>query len=251
MKTYSTSQLARLAGIHPNTVRLYEKLELITKAPRKQNGYRVFTELQLTQCTALRLAFSVEILQNGLRKKIIEVLRAFAAKDFDTALFLTGEYTAKIRLEQKNALEAVEITGQILSGTLPSGTAAAENRIQAAKELGITADTLRNWERNGLLYPTGRQKGRRSYGQGDMQKLKIIRALRCANYSLQSILRLMSSLSKNTGADVAKTLNTPSANEDIISACDRLLVSLDAALKNALKIQEILRDGKEKFSTEQ
>lgn len=31
MKTYKTTEVATMIGIHPNTVRLYEKLELIPK----------------------------------------------------------------------------------------------------------------------------------------------------------------------------------------------------------------------------
>ena len=37
--TYSTSQIAKIAGLHPNTVRMYEQWELIQKPARKQNEY--------------------------------------------------------------------------------------------------------------------------------------------------------------------------------------------------------------------
>ncbi|WP_245799737.1 MerR family DNA-binding transcriptional regulator [Virgibacillus proomii] len=57
-------------GVHPNTVRLYEDLELIAKPKRQANGYRVFTDLHLEQFRLARLAFQIEVLQNGLRKKL-------------------------------------------------------------------------------------------------------------------------------------------------------------------------------------
>jgi len=38
--TYTTGQIARLAGLHPNTVRKYEEWKLIQKPQRKENGYR-------------------------------------------------------------------------------------------------------------------------------------------------------------------------------------------------------------------
>ena len=47
--TYSTSDVAKLIGIHPNTVRLYEDLGLITRPERKENGYRIFTDFHLIQ----------------------------------------------------------------------------------------------------------------------------------------------------------------------------------------------------------
>ena len=70
MSTYKTGEVAAIIGIHPNTVRLYEKLELIPKPERLPNGYRVFTEFHIKKCKLIRLAFQAEVLQNGLRKKI-------------------------------------------------------------------------------------------------------------------------------------------------------------------------------------
>ena len=75
MNRYRTSEIAKIIGIHPNTVRLYEELELIPKPDRMPNGYRVFTDLHIEQFRLARLAFQVEVLQNGLRKKIVQYRR--------------------------------------------------------------------------------------------------------------------------------------------------------------------------------
>lgn len=83
MNTYKTSELARLTGIHPNTVRFYEEVGFITPPERRENGYRVFTELHLRQMELVRLSLRAEVLQNGLRKKAIEVIRQCAALEFD------------------------------------------------------------------------------------------------------------------------------------------------------------------------
>ncbi len=40
-KIYKTAEVAKRVGVHPNTVRLYEKLKLIPKVNRLPNGYRV------------------------------------------------------------------------------------------------------------------------------------------------------------------------------------------------------------------
>lgn len=40
MNTYKTIDIARIIGIHVNTVRLYEKCGLIPKPERLGNGYR-------------------------------------------------------------------------------------------------------------------------------------------------------------------------------------------------------------------
>ena len=77
MTTYKTAEVAAIIGIHPNTVRLYKKMKPMPKAERLSNGYRVFTEFHIWQCKLIRLAFQVEILQNGLRKKIAQIFSFF------------------------------------------------------------------------------------------------------------------------------------------------------------------------------
>ena len=116
MKTYRTAEVASIIGIHPNTVRLYEALGLIPKPERKPNGYRIFTELHIAQLKLARLALQVEVLQNGLRKKILRMVKASAAGDFSTALSLTEDYLRQIRQERSNAEAAILIVKGILSG---------------------------------------------------------------------------------------------------------------------------------------
>ena len=43
-------------------------------------------------------------------------------------------------------------------------------------------------------------------------------------------------------------LNTPQADADIVSVCDRLIVSLRAAKENADKMIHIIAEMKERFS---
>ena len=113
MKTYKTAEVAAIIGIHPNTVRLYEKLQLIPKPERLSNGYRVFTDFHIEQCRLVRIAFQVEVLQNGLRKKIVKMIKVSAAGDFDAAILLINEYIEQIIQERTNAEEAVKIVKQL------------------------------------------------------------------------------------------------------------------------------------------
>ena len=249
MKTYKTSQVAALIGIHPNTVRLYEELELIPRPERLWNGYRVFTEFHIEQFRLARLGFQVEVLQNGIRKKVIQLVKASAAGDFDGALQLAGEYLEMVRLEYRHAEEAIELAKQILYGgeqeKLPGRFM---RRREVSDYLGISMDTLRNWEMNGLLSVRRRQNGYRVYLDEDIRRLKIIRSLRCANYSLEAILRMLHQLSTNPDTDIKTALDTPNEEEDIIAVCDRLLSSLLAAEENALKMTAMLLDMKKRFS---
>ena len=75
MNQYRTIDVARMIGIHVNTVRLYEKCGLISKPERLENGYRVFTDLHVEQFKLARAALKVEVLQNGLRKQAVQIIR--------------------------------------------------------------------------------------------------------------------------------------------------------------------------------
>lgn len=247
MQTYKTAEVATIIGIHPNTVRLYEKLKLIPKTERLPNGYRIFTDFHIEQCRLVRVAFAVEILQNGLRKKITQMIKVSATRDFDTALLLIDEYTKQVLRERNNAEEAIEIVKQILSGCENTYTKNLK-RSEVSKELDISMDTLRNWEMNGLLTVKRKENGYRVYTDDDIKRLKVIRSLRCANYSLEAILRLLNQLSQNPDTDIRVTLNTPKQSEEIISVCDRLIVSLSTAERNAYRIKSMLQDMKIKFS---
>ena len=247
MTTYKTAEVAAIIGIHPNTVRPYEKLELISRPRRLPNGYRVFSEFHIKQCKLIRLAFQVEILQNGLRKKIVQMITVSATGDFDTAIALTKSYLEQIGREHRNAEEAIEIVKQILSGGIGENSSHLKRK-NVSELLDISMDTLRNWEMNGLLTVKRKDNGYRVYTDEDIQRLKIIRALRCANYSLEAILRLLQQLSKNPDIDIRTALNTPKQTEDIISVCDKLIVSLSAAEKNAVAILDMLHDMKVQFS---
>ena len=246
MKTYRTAEVASIIGVHPNTVRLYEKLGLIPKPERKPNGYRIFTDFHIEQFKLARLALQVEVLQNGLRKKIIQTVKASAAGDFNTAISLTEDYLRQLQQERMNAEKAIEIVKRILSGGVPE-TSRCFKRKEVSEYLDISVDSLRNWEMNGLITVKRKQNGYRVYTDEDIRKLIIIRTLRCANYSLEAILQMLRQLSEDPDSDIETILNTPKQDSDIISVCDRLIVSLSAAEENACKILSMLQEMKARF----
>ena len=86
MNTYKTIDIARIIGIHVNTVRLYEKCGLIPKPERLENGYRVFTDLHIEQFKLARAALQVEVLQNGLRKQAVDIIKVSALGNYEKAM---------------------------------------------------------------------------------------------------------------------------------------------------------------------
>lgn len=300
-KTYKTAQIARMIGIHPNTVRLYESLGLISAPIRLPNGYRVFTELHIEQFRLARTAFQVEVLQNGLRKKMIAIIKLSAKLEYKKAIQFTQSYIRQIQTEQENAEEAIRMAEQLLADSAKvvenehltmsksmigtegmkfkadrnntkdmtctelmdktGGMTCTESVVQrelmsqtrvmtrqeVSDYLGISMDTLRNWEMNGLLEVKRKRNGYRIYTESDMMRLKIIRSLRCANYSLSAILRMMNALTEGRAIDLRKMINTPQEDETIISVCDKLLTSLEAAKENAQHMLKQLRFMEKKF----
>lgn len=247
MNTYKTSEIANNIGIHPNTVRLYEELELIPKPERKENGYRVFTDLHMEQIKFARLALKVEVLQNGLRKQAITIIKTSALGDFNKAICLTEHYLQQIRNEKINAEEAIAITEKLLSGHSQETGTMFLTRKEGADYLQISIDALRNWEMNGLLTVKRKQNGYRVYDDEDIRRLKVIRSLRCANYSLSAILRMLNTLSRNPEADIRQVIDTPKQSDDIISVCDKLLTSLHCAEQNAKAMLAHLEKMKKQF----
>ncbi len=243
MKEYRTAQVAEIIGLHSNTVRFYEEWGLITKPKREENGYRIFNDLHICQIKVARLGFEIEILQNGMRKKIIDMIKTCAKCDFDGAIKQTEEYLVQLGKERANAEEAIKIVQNMIYGEIHENQLCMKRK-EVSEYLEISVDALRNWEMNGLLIIKRKQNGYRIYTDGDIKYLKIIRVLRCANYSLEAIRRMMQQLSVNPTADIRKILDTPGQNDDIISACDRLLLSLSKAEINAEKIMSMLKEMK-------
>lgn len=112
---------------------------------------------------------------------------------------------------------------------------------EVASIIGVHPNTVRLYEEWGLISkPERLENGYRIYTDDDIKRLKIIRSLRRANYSLEAILHMLRQLSQNPNTDIRYALNIPKQTDDIISACDRLILSLSKAKKNAKTILDML-----------
>jgi DNA-binding transcriptional MerR regulator len=113
--------------------------------------------------------------------------------------------------------------------------------------LGITIDVLRDWERNGLLSVPRSQNGHRIYGLQEMNRLKIIRTLRNAHYSIMSILRMLNRLDQGE-RNIRAAIDTPGEEEDIVCAADRYITALNMAGNDAREMLEMLEDMGNSFA---
>lgn len=230
-----TSDIARLVGVHPNTVRLYEEKGYLPPVPRSKAGYRRFTTLHLEQMRLAHLVFSWPHIFSW---QVVHNLVTYAAdSDLGMAMELAYEYLTLVRIERTRAEAAVEFVERWARGQILDMTTHALTIGQTARRLGLTADQLRNWDRSGLLdVPRDPESGYRMYGASEIGRLRVIRMLRQSGYSLMAILRMLRQFDAGKTEGLREALDTPGDYEALATAADRWLTSLDEREKHARAI---------------
>ena len=241
-----TSDLARAAGIHANTVRLYEQWGLIPPVERSPSGYRRFTRSHLDCLLLARLVYSRGYPGTAIRRSGTAVIRRAVTGDPGGALELAYQHQAVVRAERAQADAAASLLERWAQGTAAE-TAGRSLRIgDAAKLLGVTIDALRNWERNGLLdVPRDPANGYRLYGPEEIGRARVIRMLGRSGYSMMSILRMLTQLDSGRTEGLRLALDTPRPDEDVFMASDRWLSTLaeqdELAGKIIVHLEEMIR----------
>lgn len=220
-----TSNIARLVGVHPNTVRLYEEKGFLAPVPRSEMGYRLFSPIHLEQMRLAHLALTWPY--SGSQQVVIDLVRCAADGDLGMAMELAYEYLTRTRMERTRAEAAVEFLERWARGQLMDTTKHTLTIGQAAEHLNVTVDQLHNWDRNGLLnVPRDPKTGYRLYGAAEMGRLRVIRMLRQAGYSLMAILRMLRQFDAGESERLREALDTPHANEGLETIADRWLTTL-------------------------
>lgn len=225
-KTYGTSQVARIAGVHPNTVRLYEQWGFIPPVTRQRNGYRVFSEQHVALMCLARAAFRCDFVEGGIRKKAVELVRTAANGNLGQALDMAYGYLEHIQKEREKAEEALALAEEWVNGRSANEDVTLFKRGDVAKLLNTSIDVLRDWERNGLIDIPRAENNYRVYGPAEINRLKIIRTLRQANYSMMAVLRMLSYIDKGNKEDIRGVVDMPPPGEDIVSATDKWISTL-------------------------
>lgn len=242
-KPLSTAQIARAIGVHPNTVRLYETWGFLPLVPRSASGYRLFTKRHLDQ---MRLARTV--LHGGwpgavIRESALALVRWAASGDLGGALTLAHAHLALVRAERDRAEVAVTLVQQWTAGAVIERSDQSLTIQGAADQLGLTVDTVRGWEREGLLHvPRNPVNGYRQYGAAEIGRLRVIRMLRMAGYSTMAILRMTLQLDSGQAGDLRAALDTPRPDEDVYAATDRWLTTLAEQEQRAVEIIALIEE---------
>ncbi len=71
------------------------------------------------------------------------------------------------------------------------------NIAEVSKKYGLTSDTLRYYERIGLLPPVSRNKsGNRDYSSEDCQRIEFVKCMRSAGLSIETLIKYSSLLAQ-------------------------------------------------------
>lgn len=243
MKYLSTSDLARAVGAHPNTVRRYADRGFLPPVPRSPSGYRRFTEYHLDCLRLTRQVFSGQHPGRAIYQSGFHVIQVVASGDLGGALELAYSHLALVQSERAQAEVAADLLERWALGTPADATAQPLTIGQVARLLGISIDILRNWDRNGLIHiPRDPGNGYRRYGALEISRLRVIRMLSRAGYSLSAILRMLIQLDRGQTTDLRSALDTPRTDEDAYLASDRWLSTLADQEKRANAIIALIEE---------
>ncbi len=236
-KHLRTSDIAKAAGCHPNTVRLYETWGFIPPVSRSPSGYRQFTEAHADCMVLARMAFRGPFPGGAIRRSVLALVKQTATGDLGGALEAAYAHLALVQAERAQAESAVRLLERWAQGTAADATRAPLRIGETAKLLGVSVDMLRNWERNGLLdVPRDPDNGYRYYGAEEISRLRVIRMLIRAGYSIMAILRMLLQLDQGTADNLRQAIDTPAPDEDVYSAADRWLSALTEQEQRAMDI---------------
>jgi DNA-binding transcriptional MerR regulator len=222
-----TSEVAKAVGVHPNTVRKYEEWGFLPPVPRSVSGYRQFSEAHLDQMRLARTALHGGWPGQNIRRSALRLVQQAATGDLGGALEQAYHHLALVQAERAQAEAAAALLERWAQGAAADTTTRCLHIGETARLLNVTTDVLRNWERNGLIAaPRDPHNGYRLYGAVEIGRLRVIRMLSRAGYSLMAILRMLLQLDQGNTEDLRQALDTPRADEDVYTAADRWLSAL-------------------------
>jgi DNA-binding transcriptional MerR regulator len=176
-----------------------------------------------------------------LRASGNEIIQCAVADNWQGALEKAREHLASVKAELKHADTAANLLEHWAQNMDVSSKEDPLEIREVSKLLGVSHDVIRNWERNGLI--TVRRNSYNNYrlfGKKEIERLRIIRMLSRAGYSHMAILRMFIQLDGGKTRGLKKVLDTPRDDEDIFTAADHWLTTLQGQEKLAKNIIKMI-----------
>lgn len=177
--------LARRHGLSTQAVRNYEQDGCLPPAERTPTGYRRYTELH-----DAALGAYLALIRGHGHAPAGTIMRAANAGDLGEALREIDESHARLQRDRAT-LDAVRDAIDLLAGDRPEADIGGPGSYSigaVAHRLGVTAATVRSWERAGILDPPRNPAtGHRDFGPDDLRDAELARLLRRGGERLDRI----------------------------------------------------------------
>ena len=240
--SFRTVDVARAAGTHENTVRLYVAWGFLAEPERAANGYRRWTAEHIDQMLFARLAMHGMWPGRPIRESALALVRRAATGDLTGAVADARIHAALVDAELARAESAAAFLERWAAGAAPA--AGDEGRLgprEAAAAVGATPGQIRNWERNRLVASVKDPRtGHRVYEPDQIGRLRVVRSLLLAGYSVMAILRMATELDRGRSTGLKDVLNTPRPGEEALTAFDAWLDSLAEQMARAERLIAML-----------
>ncbi|MFD6895822.1 MerR family transcriptional regulator [Rhodococcus sp. NPDC060086] len=200
----STRAVAAATGYSVQQIRDLEAHGVIDAAPRKHNGYRVFSARHIRDLHAYRdLAVAVGPVE---ARRVMREIRVLPPADAPVPVALLHVELARERdhaLEARRALLLIRAESEIDVEPAESDTMTIT---ELAGALGVRASALRFWEKERLVTPqrvaTNAGSARR-YPLAAIREARIVATLRAAGYRIPDVRRALTDLRDLQDIDVS------------------------------------------------
>ncbi len=229
--SYKIGEVSRLTGVKAGTIRFYERCGFIGPVERASNNYRIYHRRQIFQLKVCRLVFG-GFVNRRLRRASMRVLEASAGWDLEAYGRHSADYLRAVEEDIERTRKTIALCmGQMCREEEEAGY----SRKQAAVIVGATPETIRGWERNGLL---GRYEPyeRRVYGQTQMQRMYVIRLLLDTGYSMMAIRSFLQAHDWGQPEKAEQLLISPGEDRELYCRADRYLEELTGLREKASRL---------------
>lgn len=237
---YRVGELSRATGVKEGTIRFYETCGFLETVERMPNRYRIYTEHHLYQVKICRLVFG-GFVNRRLRKVSMKLIDAAKEWNLDAYEIAASGYQRAIQEDIERTRRVVEIA--VDTTRFWEGSELRYTKKQAAELVGVTEESVRNWERNGLL-PQGLLYQKRYYSQESLNRMYVIRLLLDTGYSIMAIFQFLQKMDSGEYADAKNLLIEPEKGEDLQSAADYYLQALLELEQKAEVLYELCAEMK-------
>ncbi|NQX62145.1 MerR family transcriptional regulator [Paenibacillus qinlingensis] len=175
--------IAKKLNISTSTLRNYETKGRVPTSVRTSKGYRQYTDEHVAYFTC------IQSMEPGFGMEATsEILGFIQRKEMNSALRIVNEVQANLHRDTLLA----ESNIQLLETESPS-VHDAQDMVwmsigEVAQETSLPRSTIRHWEKVGLILSSrDPQNGYRRYNRSQLHKIRLLRTLRPAVYSLDLI----------------------------------------------------------------